>query len=116
MPPEVALPDNPANSPSGKYVLTVDTEMMNGVEVYYFQILDTNQNILFAAQDRFSIQHTTYFLWDQDDRVWVYSGDVGTFFWERMAETNEWKQFVYAENNVSAPPFLKEARPRWHQK
>jgi hypothetical protein len=34
-------------------------------------------------------------LWVVDDRVWVYSGDLGTFFWENEPDTKEWQQHVY---------------------
>ncbi|MEQ8386354.1 MAG: hypothetical protein RH949_28760 [Coleofasciculus sp. A1-SPW-01] len=60
-----------------------------------FKILDQEQNILYTSDEQFDIRHTTYFLWGVDDRVWVYSGDTGTFFWENELDTKEWQQHVY---------------------
>ena len=63
---------------------------------------------VYAAPERFATRHTTYFLWGPEDRVWVYSGDVGTFFWERNADTGAWEKHVYAEEDVPLPEFLQE--------
>lgn len=116
MPPEVATLDKSAVSPSGKYLLVVQKQDDDGVETFNFQLLDKNNSVLFTSPDKFSAQDTTYFLWDADDRVWVYSGDVGTFFWQNEGDPTIWPKYVYAENNVPAPQFLKDVRPRWHQK
>jgi hypothetical protein len=116
MPSEVATLEKPANSPSEKYVLVVKTQEINGNKMQSFQILDKNHTVVYTSSDNFLTRDVNFFLWDSDDRVWVYSGDLGTFYWENQGTPTLWKKYVYAENNVSAPPFLKEVRPRWHQK
>ncbi len=117
MSPEVATLDKPAVSPSGKFILALTTQKLNGNEVQSFQILDKKDNaVVYTAPDSFSARDTNFFLWDTEDRVWVYSGDLGTFFWENQGKPDSWKKYVYAESNVSAPQFLKDVRPRWHQK
>ncbi|HYF61671.1 MAG TPA: hypothetical protein VD886_02590, partial [Herpetosiphonaceae bacterium] len=84
-----------------------------GGDTQSFQILDSAQAVVFAAAEEFSLRDTTYFLWDAADRVWVYSGDVGTFFWERGAD-GAWNKSVYATSSVPAPQFLKDTRPKYH--
>ncbi len=116
MPPEVALRDQPAVSSSGKFVLNIVSDTVNGNEVQTFQVLDRNGNVLYTTTDKFSTRDTTYFLWDSADRIWVYSGDLGTFFWENQGNPGTWQKFVYAEQNVPAPQFLKQMRPRFHPK
>ena len=114
-----ATKSSPAISPSGQYIL----ELILGYDgkAYYNQFqIKTNDSkkdkILFVAEERFYTRHTLFFLWDNEDRVWVYSGDVGTFFWTRKSD-NVWVKSVYNdEGNVSAPEFLKKVRPRYHKK
>jgi hypothetical protein len=116
MPAEVATLDKPAVSPSGKFILIVLTQNANGNDTQSFQILGQDKTVLYISTEQFTARDTNFFLWDNQDRVWVYSGDLGTFFWENQDEAHTWKKYVYAENNVPAPAFLKEVRPRWHQK
>lgn len=113
LPDCVATLDRPAASPSGDYLLAVVSEDEGGIHYQRFQILDPDGEVLYTSSERFDQRHTTYFLWDQD-RVWVYSGDVGTFFWEQNAE-GDWVKHVYAQSDLPAPDFLKEMRPDWHQ-
>jgi hypothetical protein len=114
LPAEVATQETPASSPSGKYVLAVVAGKQSGNETQSFQILGQNKELLYASSDQFMARDVTFFLWDADDRVWVYSGDLGTFFWEEEGEPGTWKKSVYAQSDVSAPQFLKQVRPRWH--
>lgn len=52
-------------------------------------------------------------MWDKDDRVWVYSGDIGTFFLEQNPETKKWEQYSYSESNATAPDFLQKVKPTY---
>ncbi len=115
MPNEVATLSQPATSPSGNYLLKVINVDDTQPNLLTFQILDRNNMVLYTAADNFDDHHTTFFLWDDDDRVWVYSGDLGTFFWEQDKLLNSWQKYTYAQSDVAAPAFLKEVRPRWHQ-
>lgn len=116
LPPEVATQSKPAVSPSGNYTLVVLTGNDGGVDFQSFQILNQDGELVYASQDRYATRHTTYFLWDQDDRVWVYSGDLGTFFWQRNPDTGDWEKYVYADNDVPAPEFLKDKYPNLHNR
>ena len=116
LPKEVATSERAAISPSGKYILVVVAGQDGVVRFQSFQILDRDGEPLFLSPERFGTRHTTYFLWDQDDRVWVYSGDVGTCFLECNASTGEWETHIYVQSNIPAPAFLKKMRPEGHPK
>jgi|GEM_PF-922437 len=101
-------------SPSGRYSLQVvrpDAEHPERLDV---EILAGDGEVLFRSGERFDDRSVTMFLWDDDERAWVYSGDVGTFYWERGATPDLWQRHVYAESDVPAPPELREARPGQH--
>jgi hypothetical protein len=108
----VASPGHPALSPSGKYQLVViqQDEPGNG-PILHFEIQDPQGRRIYQAPERFYGRHQHYFLWDHQDRAWVYSGDVGTYFWERRGESH-WDKSAYARSQVPAPAFLKERYPK----
>lgn len=110
---EVATVEQPLLSPSGKYTLAVVQSEVDGQPMQHFQILDGNNTAVFACTERFSARDTIYMLWDSQDRVWVYSGDVGTYFWEPTQDPAVWRIQAYASSDVPAPQFLREKRPRW---
>jgi len=111
----VATLEREASSPSGRFRLRVVVPDGSKPTLHSFEVLDRVGNPVFAASQLFDDRSMTYWLWDDEDRVWVYSGDLGTFFWQQVAG-GDWRQYSYAQENVSAPPFLKAKRPRWHRK
>lgn len=112
LPEEVATLNRPAKSPSGIYYLHVVIPDKDNPEELGFEIKDIDNNIVVYRSDKtFNDRHTTFFLWDDKDRIWVYSGDTGTFFWEERNTKGRWTQFTYVKENVPAPQFLKEIRP-----
>jgi len=113
--PEIATLENPSCSPSGNYFLVVKKIDFKNQPCTYFIIQNQQREDIYTCQDKFSLRDTTFILWDQNDRVWVYSGDVGTYFWEQQG-TGEWKKYSYVRNNIPAPEFLKRERPKWHKK
>lgn len=113
-------------SPSGHYVLEV-TEGKDTAHYLRFHIISTTEvsekyskrekmEAEFASEDKFYTRHRTYIMWDDErDRVWVYSGDVGTFFWDKV-NTDSWKKHVCVPEgmNYADPPiFFKEQIPEW---
>ncbi len=50
--------------------------------------------IEFAASERFDVRHTTLVAWGKGDVVWVYSGDVGVFFWVRGMD-GAWRKALF---------------------
>ncbi len=116
MPPEVATQNHDAISPSGNYTLTVVALEEGGNPYQRFEIRDRKGQILFSPPEQFSARHTTVFLWDALDRAWVYSGDIGTFYWERQASSNDWQKWTYPQAEASAPAYLKQLRPKFFPK
>ena len=115
-----ALPDYPAISPSGKYVLQVSIVQQKALPYYQFAILanKAEHEVLFQSPDKFAARHTTWFLWDQDDRVWVYSGDVGVFYWEYVSLSGEWSKGTYSDarkKHIEPPSLFKKRRPRFFE-
>ncbi len=113
----------PAISPSGKYELEIIASHIknDAGQFNQFRIKNSsNKELLFSSDDKFYTRHMTYFLWDNDDRVWVYSGDVGTFYWTKIDETN-WQKLTYYDDEsigkktIPAPDFLKKVRPEYHK-
>ena len=108
----LATSRQPAKSPSGKYLLRVSLERDPISRYYTFDIEDAvSGRTLFKSVDRFQARHTTYFLWDVQDRVWVYSGDIGTSYWANSA-SNTWERFDYTKE-VTVPPYLARKRPEF---
>ena len=108
---ELSNIDQPLFSPSGNYKAVIDRFEDNGVRAYKVEIVDVKDfdtyevDILFRARDR------NYVFWaDEDDILWGYSGDVGTYFW--LKENGFWIKKTYADNpNAVVPQALKDARP-----
>lgn len=116
LPEEVATATRTAISPSKKYILSVRIIKESEITFQSFEILDKNGKFVYTPSEKFDNRHTTFFVWGEHDRVWVYSGDVGTFFWQVNPNTNNWKKYVYVRSSIAAPKFLKEIRPKWHQR
>jgi hypothetical protein len=110
--PEVATLGTPASAPSGKYILVVVSGNDGEVSFQSFQILNQSGQGIYAAPDRFRSRDTTFFLWDQEDRIWVYNGDLGTFIWEKAADSDNWIKISYADRpDLTVPEYLIEQRP-----
>jgi len=115
----VATLRNPVVSQSGKYQIRIIEKNLEGTKHNSFIILklsDANDATreIFTCKDFFRTRDTLYFLWDKNDRVWVYSGDTGTFFWERISD-EDWQKHAYSENrNVLVPELLKKLKPDYY--
>ena len=111
----VATPDHPTLSPSGKYQLQI-TEGFNG-QVHYerFSVAKVREDGLkpkavYDSREIFRTRDALYFLWGDGDRIWVYSSDVGVFYWTRESD-DFWIKHYYGDENVPAPEFLKKTFP-----
>lgn len=108
----LATPDNPAISPSGKYQLQV-TEGSNGlVQFRRFDIAIMREkgdpDVVFVSKDTFRMRDKLFFIWDKSNRVWVYSGDVGLFYWTPLNDSN-WEKRAWSDNKaVPIPDLLKQ--------
>lgn len=111
--PAEALPDRSAESPTRRYVLMVTEGSDGSARVRQFSILDrgspSGQTVAFACPDRFRTRDRLHFLWGEGDRVWVYSADLGTFFWEPVGDGSWRKQILAA---AKSPPSVPAALRR----
>ncbi len=109
----VAVQNHPLCSPSKRYILMIDEVFSGNIKYFKFKILNNNIEI-FDSEDLFDIRHNTYFLWDNLDNVWVYSGDVGTYVWEQKQSI--WIKKHYSEVDSSPPDFLSNKYPKLFKK
>lgn len=123
-----ATTSEPQKSPSGLYELEI-VEGRDDAHYLQFQVLSTTRKsgsemiyktveTVLAPEEKFYTRHRTYIMWDdEEDRVWVYSGDIGIFFWD-ISDSGKGKKQVcipYGENVRDVPIFLKEVlRERFH--
>lgn len=109
-----ATVDSPFQSPSGSYTLQVHEEPGDGAPNQFFTISDASGSVVYTAAERFSQRHRTYFVWGDNDTVWVYSGDVGTYVWQPTADPAVWTSQSYRESGLPAPQVLKDLRPNYY--
>ncbi len=118
-PEQPANRQQPSTSPSGKYVLTVPIEREDrpglfefGSPYWHVTISDPNGNVLYrdAGKD-FPGWFGAYWVWDHQDRVWIFSYDSGTVFfecvdgiWTRHQWWSENKK--YKQRGISPPIFF----------
>jgi hypothetical protein len=104
----------PLRSYSGKYEATIEEFDDAGVNSYKLYICDADYDIKYEADMIFRARDKNYILWaDDEDILWVYSGDVGTFFW--IKDDVSWVKKSYADNgDARVPKALKEARPKYY--
>jgi hypothetical protein len=113
-----ATTKNSVVSSSRKYDLNIIEEKVNGVRYNRFIITKhtnkkINSKLVFKSKDSFRVRDITYFTWGKNDSVWVYSGDVGTFFWKHIG--NKWNKFAYADNkSMPVPDLLKKVKPNYY--
>ncbi len=107
---DIATPQNPLISPSGKYQLEI-LEGFNGIVQFYrfnitkFEGKGVEPAVVFSSKDTFRKRDRVIFIWDKEDRVWVYSGDVGTAYWTKVNDENWTKSTGNLDN---APEKLKQ--------
>lgn len=117
MPEMSATPSSPAVSPSGEFLLKVLETQVGSLDHMHFVVCDRTGEVVYSSNRFFDVRHQLFFLWGDDkDQVWVYSGDLGTFFWELNEESGVWEERVYAQSDQRAPNFLKAKRPRYHKR
>lgn len=103
-----------ALSPSEKYLLEMAVSESGNVRGFYFVVKDASNNKeVYKNENFFRLRDTNYLFWGEDDTVWVYSGDLGTFYWEKTS--NSWDKKTYAENkdSIEVPELLKELKPQY---
>jgi len=93
------------HSPDEQFVLVIDLNQSKSDLTKYlclkFTIQDADENVLFQEQTGASTTMRWKMAWDEDSRVWLYSSDIGTYYWEQQAE-GIWDRFTYVE--LDSPP------------
>ncbi len=113
IPSNVAAFDKPALSYSGLYQLKIIPTTQGQIEGINFQILSAKSgDVLFDPRAFFRTRDMVVVLWDSKDRVWIYSGDVGTTIWENIDGEKEWKMKNYDSQTDIPPEYLKAIRPK----
>ena len=104
--------DNDVLSPSKEFLLKLIPTKDGDVRVYYFEVVSAKENIsVFRSEAIFRLRDKNFILWGEDDTIWGYSGDIGTFYWEKAGDF--WEKKAYADNKGSAcvPDILVKLRP-----
>ena len=94
-----ATPENPAMSPSGEYTMTIENGFDDDVYNNRFVIYSSNDNTvpIFKCEKAYRTRDRLYFLWDEKDNIWVYSGDIGTTLWSK--DNNSWTELYPAQDD-----------------
>ena len=101
-------------SPSQEYSLEMDEYFSDNVTGFSFVVRSTSDNEeVYRSDDFYRLRDVTYLLWGDNDTIWVYSGDVGTLYWEKTSDG--WSKNDYTKDTDSSivPNALKELRPKY---
>ena len=96
-------------SPDGDHVLLIQgqSEQMNGDTWWHatVEILARDGTVLFSDNRGFATWFPLRFGWDNDNRLWCYSGDIGIHYWQ--SGTQGWRREQWQrESGLSIPAFL----------
>lgn len=118
----------PSTSPSGKYVLTVPIERAKrpgllrfGPPYWHVTISDLNGRVLYRdPQKQFPGWFGAHWVWDKQDRVWIFSYDSGTVFFECVDSVwtrHKWSpnDKGYKQRGISPPGLLYPKRINTYQ-
>lgn len=108
----LVAPDSPVTSLSGHFSLNMKSGEHQGVKGFWVSVISLSDNReVFISEEFYRFRDTSFLFWEDNDVIWLYSGDSGTFFW--VKENSTWIKKVYSENkdDVEIPPLLKQLRP-----
>ena len=117
---QLAEPGQPVRSPSGQHTLEI-VEGEYGAEegggsFWRVRIRDGSDEVVLDSDKRFSARFVTLALWgEREDRAWLYSSDVGTYYFE-VDDLGSWSGHSYGPEGVSrnepaVPPELVKRAP-----
>lgn len=110
--PGEATVARPALSPSGRYRLVVLEGGSRESRVRFWLVTPAGEdNILLSGGEVLPAAETAWFAWDSGDRVWVYSSDRGTSYWEPV-RGGGWSRRRYSAGGPDPPAFFRERRPQ----
>ena len=83
------------HSKDGRFALTMIEEKDNQGRWLRFQVRDKQGAVIFVSPTRWAAPHRTEYAFDDADRIWVNSSDVGTSVWAHVGET--WQEMKREE-------------------
>lgn len=96
-------------SPSGKYVLNVPIKRIKqqllsfGHPYWIVTISDPNGEVVYTdKEETFPGWFGTYWVWDKQDRAWLYGSDAGIFFYENI--DGNWTKHNWGDGIGITPP------------
>lgn len=96
-------------SPSGEYMLSLEPYDDGGVMSFKFAVTSNKERLV--SEEFFRARDAFFSLWDDElDRVWVYSGDLGTFFWD-ICDGHLIAHSYVSSEGVNVPQALKKLKP-----
>jgi len=104
---QFATPDNPVESPSGNFLMVIEAGYNDNAYDNHFVIYksDDEEQPIFISSKKYRTRDRLYFLWDEADNIWVYSGDSGTALW--LKDNDTWSEQNSAPDYK--PVILQEA-------
>lgn len=134
-------------SPSGRYLMDVRPELQGNIfkhnalfhNRFYIYEMDTGsleKTLTYVCEFSYRTWDGVRFMWGEEDRVWVDSGDMGVLVWENQG--GKWRMSVfdsvengkrsdvfvytngvgeniessvYTPNDLEAPEYIKNRRP-----
>jgi hypothetical protein len=99
-------------SPSKEFILKMSVSEEEGVRGFHVVVSSSKDDEeLFKSEEFYRSRDTNYLLWGDNDTIWLYSGDVGVFYWVKTEHTWEKKSYAENKNSIEVPELLKQLRP-----
>lgn len=100
----------PIVSPSGAFSLVVSVNKSKAVPGQYyclvFTVYDANEKVIDRIQTDASDRLKWNVAWDTEDRIWLDSADIGTYYWE-LGSNGRWQKYALGDKR----PDEKTPRP-----
>lgn len=98
------------HSRSGRYVLSIASEEDNQGRWIRFQVRERGGKVVFVSPTRWAARHRTEYAFDDADRIWFYSSDVGTSVWAHV-EDARWEEMKREDwKGLTAPEPVESAQ------
>lgn len=105
----LATPDHPVDSPGGTFRVTIKKIDASGVERLEVMVTDLKKGESVVVEDQLRTRDSNFVLWDDRERLWIYSGDTGVTVW--IYESGHWESNDYSAGNLVLPNILAKLRP-----
>ena len=107
---------NSVVSPSGEYILEIYKSHDGSVTGFHIKVSSFQEGKeVFRSEEFFAFRHVNFLTWGENDAFWIYSGDLGVFYWEKTDTSWVKKGYIENKGEIDAPDILKKLRPRSFQ-